>query len=161
MAPDFFTAHLQEQDPTLRDIVRRGEEWVGTERPATPEELEIVERFYKLALDKLLLDINVCVTRAMEAHFRKGKAGNRPFDFRGWWTDDEGKISNAEFAKVVEGTGYRPEPLVEAIRALEARVEELPRVGSAPSVAGNLGTQLGIALAAGLVLLMAEGAIDL
>ena len=53
--------------------------------------------------------------------------------------------------------------MVAAIRQLEARVDELPRGGQPPStlttVGSGLGVQLGIALAAGLVLLMAEGAL--
>ena len=53
--------------------------------------------------------------------------------------------------------------VVEAIRRLEARVDDLPMGAEPPStlavVGGGLGVQLGIALAAGLVLLMAEGAI--
>ena len=125
-----------------------------------------VERAYRLELDMLLLDINVSVTRIEETRYRKEKAGNAPYDFRGWWTDHEGVISNdafrEHFATEVQGYDGAAE-LVAAIRQLEARVDDLPRGGQPPStlttVGSGLGVQLGIALAAGLVLLMAEGAL--
>ena len=94
---------------------------------------------------------------------RKSKAGPRkPYDFRGWWTDDEGNIPDRykEFKDLAGKRGYDPEPMVEAIRALQARVENLPGAVAPPSTLGSgMGVQLGIALAAGLVLLMAEGAL--
>ena len=156
------------QDPMLRDIVRNDSgKWVQTERAATEEELGTVRRAYALELDKFLMDINVGVTRIAETRYRKEKAGNTPYDFRGWWTDREGVISNDAFRKHfrTEIPGYEGAPvrLVEAIRQLEAHVDDLPKGGAPPStlasVGSGLGVQLGIALAAGLVLLMAEGAL--
>ena len=121
LAPDFFTARLEPQDRMLRDIVRDDSgKWVQTERAATDEEMGTVRRAYALELDKLLMDINVGVTRVAETKFRKAKG--RVYDFRGWWTDHEGVISNDAFREHFTPEGYEKVParLVDAIRQLEA-----------------------------------------